>query len=262
MSIKLTAPLTRFGGGWQPMGAVKRPVDTRTAEELKETIRLWSLANKEVKEFLPHLKEIQDKHLGLVADTIEISLRRAMLPGDINLIEPVEENGKSILGMMLDTYRAASKENPEALDFAQEVINNTDTRTSKVFFIESAGGVLENKDFAKQFKAATPLVEIFAKQTLNTPNPYNFDNQKNFMTLVKYAVNEYANPEKISLVKDFYNKIANKAYFNLFEFVANKAPVSKVEDNLNTVGQVADMFVREGKVLDAGKFVNRNTNLY
>lgn len=261
MSIKLTAPLTRFGG-WQPMGAVKRPADTRTAEELKETIKLWSLANKEVKEFIPHLKEIQDKHLGLVADTIEISLRRAMLPDDINLIEPVEASGKSILGLMLDSYKVASKENPEALDFTQEVINNTDSRTAKVFFLESAGGVLENKDYSKQFKAATPLVEIFAKQTLNTPNPYSFDNQKNFMFLVKSVVNEKANPEKISLVKDFYNKIANKAYFNLFDFVANEAPVSKVEDNLNTVEQVADMFVREGKVLDAGKFVNRNTNLY
>ena len=208
------------------------------------------------------MKEIREKHLGLVADTIELSMRRAMLPNDINLIEPVEANGKSILGLMLDSYKVASTENPEALDFAQEVINNTDSRTAKVFFLESAGGVLENKDFSKQFKTATPLVEIFAKQTLNTPNPYSFDNQKNFMLLVKSVVNEKANPEKISLVKDFYNKIANKAYFNLFEFVANKAPVSKVEDNLNTVEQVADMFVREGKVLDAGKFVNRNTNLY
>ncbi len=261
MAIKLTAPLTRFDG-WRTMGAVKHPADTRTAEELKETIKLWALANKEVKEFLPHLKEIREKHLGLVADTIELSMRRAMLPNDINLIEPVEANGKSILGLMLDSYKVASKENPEALDFTQEVINNTDSRTAKVFFLESAGGVLENKDFSKQFKTATPLVEIFAKQTLNTPNPYSFDNQKNFMFLVKSVVNEKANPEKISLVKDFYNKIANKAYFNLFEFVANKAPVSKVEDNLNTVEQVADMFVREGKVLDAGKFVNRNTNLY
>ena len=261
MSIKLTAPLTRFDG-WRTMGAVKHSADTRTAEELKETIKLWALANKEVKEFLPHLKEIREKHLGLVADTIELSMRRAMLPNDINLREPVEANGKSILGLMLDSYKVASKENPEALDFAQEVINNTDSRTAKVFFLESAGGVLENKDYSKQFKAATPLVEIFAKQTLNTPNPYSFDNQKNFMFLVKSVVNEKANPAKISLVKDFYNKIANKAYFNLFEFVANKAPVSKVEDNLNTVEQVADMFVREGKVLDAGKFVNRNTNLY
>ncbi len=261
MAIKLTAPLTRFGG-WQTMGAVKHPADTRTAEELKETIRLWALANKEVKAFLPQLEKIKEKHLGLVADTIELSMRRAMLSEDINLIEPVEQNGKSILGLMLDSYSVASKENPEALDFVQEVINNTDTRTAKVFFLESAGGVLENKDLAPQFKATTPLVEFFAKQTLDPPNPISFAPQRNFMTLVKSAVNEHANPEKISLVKELFDKIGNKAYFKLFDFVVAEAPVSKVKDNINSVEQVADMFVRDRKILDAVKFLNRNTNLY
>lgn len=260
MVIKLTAPLTRFGG-WQGMGAVKRPADTRTTEELKETIKLWAKANSEVKDFLPHLKEINDKHLGLVADTIELSLRQSMLPLNINMTEPVD-NGKSILGLMLESYRVASKENPAGLEFAQEVVNNTDTLTSKVFFLEAAGGVLENKNLSKRFKAATPLVEIFAKQTLEPPNPFSLDNQKKFMTLVKTTVNVYANPRKIPLVKELFNKINDKAYFNLFDFVAEKTPVSKLKDNMKTVEQVADMFIKNGKVLDAGEYMNKNTNLY
>ena len=260
MAIKLTAPLTRFGG-WQHLGAVKRTADTRTAEELQETIKLWAKTNPEVKEFLPHLKEIKPEHLGLVADTIELANKHSMFPTDINM-KGQTSAGKTLLGVLLDIFPRASKENPNALDFAQEVINNTDSITSKYFLWQTTGGVLENKNVAEHFKAAKPLVEIFAKETLTPPNPMIYDRQRDFMFLIRSVINEYADPKRISLVKEILDKIGEKAYFVLSDVVSGKAPISKIRDNMNSVDKVADMFIQNDKYLDAGRFLNKNTNLY
>ncbi len=260
MAVKLTAPLTRFGG-WQHLGAVKRPVDTRTTEELYQTINLWAQKNPEVKEFLPHLKEMNPKHLGLVADTIELANRHSMFPTDINM-KGQTSAGKTLLGVLLDIFPRASKENPNALDFAQEVINNTDSITSKYFLWQTTGGVLENKNVAEHFKAAKPLVEIFAKETLMPPNPMIYDKQRDFMLLTRSVINEDTDPKRISLVKELVDKIKEKAWFDLGDIVFSKTPVSKMQDNLNSVGEVADMFIENGKYLDAGRFLNKNTNLY
>ena len=106
MSIKLTRPLTRFDG-FQNLGAFKKTKDTRTVDELKATIELWAKASSEVKEFLPQLDKMNPKHLGLVADTIELANRKALLPNDINLKSQTSA-GKTLLGVLLDIFPRAS----------------------------------------------------------------------------------------------------------------------------------------------------------
>lgn len=261
MAIKLTNPITRLSNGWNIMGAFKRQADTRTAEELTESIKLWANQNPEVKAFLPHLKEMNQKHLGLVADTIELANHKALRYNDVNMLGKTSA-GKSLLGVLLDIFPKASKENPNALDFAQEVINNTDAVTSKYFLWLTTGGVLHNKNVAEHFKAAKPLVEIFAKQTLNPPNPMTFDNQNNFMFLIKNVINESADVEKVKLVKDAFHAIDEKGYMYVNDFVLSKTPIGKIQDNLKSLPQVADMFKANNKLLNAGEFLEKNTNLY
>lgn len=260
MAVKLTNPITRFRD-WNIFGAVKRPADTRTVDELNQTIGLWAKTNPEVKEFLPHLKDINPKHLGLVADTIELSNRKSMLPTDINM-KGMTGEGKSLLGVLLGIFSRASKENPNALDFTQEVINNTDSITSKYFLWQTTGGVLENKKVAEHFKAAKPLVELFAKETLNPPNPISFENQGNFMFLIRNVINEYADPKKVSLVKEVFEKLNNKGFFSVWDFVSSKTPLAKIQDNLQTLSEAADLSAKNGRLLDAGEYLTKNTNLY
>ena len=260
MSIKLTYPLTRFND-WQALGAVKRAADTRTTEELTQTIKLWADHNQEAKEFLPHLKEMNPKHLGLVADTIELAHRRSILPKNINMLGQTSA-GKSLLGVLLDIFPRASKENPNALDFAQEVINNTDTLTSKNFLWQTTGGILENKSVSEHFKAAKPLVEAFAKETLEHPNPYSFAEQEGFMTLVKSVIEPAADPKKISIVKDALDAISNKAMLHVSRFVESKAPVEKIKDNISTVGQVTALMDTSKGLRDMTDYLTKNTNLY
>ena len=260
MSIKLTYPLTRFND-WQAMGAVKRAADTRTTEELTQTIKLWADHNQEAKEFLPHLKEMNPNHFWLVAYTIELAHRRSILPKNINMLGQTSA-GKSLLGVLLDIFPRASKENPNALDFAQEVINNTDTLTSKYFLWQTTGGILENKSVSEHFKAAKPLVEAFAKETLEHPNPYSFAEQEGFMTLVKSVIEPAADPKKISIVKDALDAISNKAMLHVSSFVESKAPVEKIKDNISTVGQVTALMDTSKGLRDMTDYLTKNTNLY
>ena len=82
------------------------------------------------------------------------------------------------------------------------------------------------------------------------------------MLLTRSVINEDADPKRISLVKELVDKIKEKAWFDLGDIVFSKTPVSKMQDNLNSVGEVADMLIENGKYLDAGRFLNKNTNLY
>lgn len=260
MAIKLTRPLTRFDG-FQNLGAFKRPNDTRTVDELRATIELWAKASSEVKEFLPQLDKMNPKHLGLVADTIELANRKALLPNDINLKSQTSA-GKTLLGVLLDIFPRASKNNPNSLDFAQEVINNTDAITSKFFLWQTTGGVLENTKVAEHFKVAKPLVEVFAKKSLEPPKIYTFENQEKFMTLVKSVIDEDADPKKVSLVKDIYDKMNENGFLYLWDFVSGKAPIAKIEDNLSTLNKISEMFTKTRERLDVGEYLTKNTNLY
>ena len=261
MSIKINQPMTRFGG-WQVLGHIKRPADTRTKTELLDTINAWAQKNPEIKAFLPKLKNVEDKHLGLVADVIELSNHSSFLPKDINLKGPTSL-GVSISEFFLNAISILSKENPNVLDFTQEVINNTDTITSKHFLWHASGKILFDKGVSEHFKAAKSLVEPFAKQSLANPSPILRDSEDQFMGLIKLVVNEDADAKKVAVLGEAMKKVGDKAYFYIDEFVTSKVPTEKVEDNLNTLEQVAKLLnASEQKPMNAGEYLTRNTNLY
>ncbi len=261
MTAKLTQPIMKFATDRGVMGAVKRAADTRTVEELTESIRLWGEMNPEVQMFLPHLKDINPKHLGLVADTIELSYRQASPYKSINFLQPTPSEGKSVLGILLDIYRKASKTNPEGMEFAQEVVNNTDIAASKFFLWNLTGGIFE-QPVQKQFAAAKPLVQTFAQDTLWPPAHRGFAQEHDFMGLIQTVVDPSADPKKVSMLSDIISKIRGKAYMSIQDFVTSKAPIEKVTDNMNSLEEVATMTRAKGITLNADEFLTKNTNLY
>lgn len=121
---------------------------------------------------------------------------------------------------------------------------------------------MENKSVSEHFKAAKPLVEAFAKETLEHPNPYSFAEQEGFMTLVKSVIEPAADPKKISIVKDALDAISNKAMLHVSSFVESKAPVEKIKDNISTVGQVTALMDTSKGLRDMTDYLTKNTNLY
>lgn len=61
----------------------------------------------------------------------------------------------------------SSKENPEGMDLVNAIINNTDSTTSKYALHVMSGGVLNNKDLARQMNATSKIVPEIAKETLS-----------------------------------------------------------------------------------------------
>lgn len=261
-SVKNYIPTLRFDG-FRAMGAHVKPADTRTTEQLLENIEYYAQRNPEVAMFKEELKSMNPKHLGLVSDICEIANGGEFRGFGIDIKKPVS-NGKSLFAFLMEKLPKASKENPKALDFAQEVINNTDNTTSKYFLTEFTG-VIDRPELGRHFEALKPMVKDIAQQTLNGSHTMDFEKQKNFMDFIKVMINPESKPEKISMLQKLVkaaDEIPGNNELYIDDFVRSNAPVSRVEENLKTVPLVAEMFAKDGKSIDIVDFVNNNINLY
>ena len=259
---KQAEPVFRFGG-WEQLGAQVRPKDERTVEQLYATIDALAKRNPAVKEFVKDLKSMNPKYLNLAADTMELSSRSEMLMTDIDMNKVSPQTGKSLLQHLLGIYPKASKENPQALDFAQEVINNTDTLTSK-YFLADLNEIFEVPQAAKHLEALKPMVKPIAEATINGGYLGTFEKQENFVSLLRGVLTPQAKPEKISLLPKL-SEIADNAKGTykivLNKFVQSNTPLRQVEENLEILPQVLQNAERQGKSIDIVDFANNNVNL-
>ena len=182
---------------------------------------------------------------------------------DMNAAHP--QNGKSAIQMLLEAIPKAAKENPQTLDFAQEVINTTDSVTSKYFLCELLS-VINKPEYGKYFEAVKPMIKDMAEQTLNGGYLGAYKKQQDFMTFIKLLVNPENNVEKVKLVQKLNNAlneipsgIEHSVYLDTF--IKSNAPVQRVSENIDTLKSVAQMYAQNGKQLDVVEFVNNNVNL-
>ncbi len=219
------APSLRFGG-FRTMGAHTKPVDTRTTEQLLANIDYFAERCPEVAKFKKELKAMNPKHLGLVSDICELGDSMAFLPTNISLKELKAENGKSLFALLIEKLPKASKENPKALEFAQEVINQTDDTASK-YFLARAHGTFDCKDAAEHLAATKPFVKEIAESTLSGGYTMDFSKERKFVDVIGAFVHPSINPENIR--------------------------------TLQKVGELADA---QNKTIDTIGFIRNNVNLY
>lgn len=259
-------PVNRlFTGGFEAMGAISRKPDTRTKDELVQTIDYYTQRIPEMQEFAKEIKTLNPKHMGTIADTLELSTHQEMLPTAINL------GAKTTSGV---TYRKAvvkdmieaSKTNPEAMELVDAIINNTDSTTSKYALGMMSGGVLKNKELAKQMQATAQVVPNIAKETLNGGYTMDYSKQENFMDMIKTFVNPNAKPDKIKALFTDLAPATEKLEpeFNIYmdKFVNSSAPMEKVKENIEVLPDVVKMLGDKANDMDVVDFVTKNTNLY
>lgn len=265
--IKLLNPIMRFEG-WEPYGLFKRKPDTRTVEEIKASIEAWSRKVPDVKQILPELKSMNPKHLGLVADTIELSQKPATTYMDVDLTKVDEEfySFYSPLDKLMATFPLISKKNPNAMTFTQEVIDQTGKLMSK-FFLKAAGELdfLLDDGVDKNFKKGIPLIERFAKDALNTPlerkNP--FSRQEEFMGRVLTILDEDADVEKIALLDDVYKTIGTSSCydFDILEFIKSSTPMDVIKENLKTLKSKLSYGYSFGKIVDVNEHLSKDIQI-
>ena len=189
-----------------------------------ELLRL-SLFIDAVKDNLKELKTSNPKYLKLYVDIIKLSIKPLPVI-DIDLP----------LDILLKQLPKASFENQEALDFTSEVLNLADPLTAKYYLAHLAGGILENLNLKKQFRASIPFVKYI---TSKAPDNYDLERQKNFMNAVKYLINEKADSRKIELlprIKYAIDNITKKDYkIDAVKIIYSKAPIKRIKQNIETL---------------------------
>lgn len=259
-------PVNRlFTGGFEAMGAISRKPDTRTKDELVQTIDYYTQRIPEMQEFAKEIKTLNPKHMGTIADTLELSTHQEMLPTAINLGAKAA-NGVTYRKAVVKDMIEASKTNPEAMELVDAIINNTDSTTSKYALGMMSGGVLKNTELAKQMQATAQVVPNIAKETLNGGYTMDYSKQENFMDMIKTFVNPNAKPDKIKALFTDLAPATEKLEpeFNIYmdKFVNSTAPMEKVKENIEVLPDVVKMLGDKAKDMDVVDFVTKNTNLY
>ncbi len=138
--LKKEEPVFRFNqDGWETIGVQTRAKDTRTPAQIDATLDALAERIPVLREFREQIKSMKPIDRALISDTAEISNKLELLPTNIRMVENRAKDGKSILGVLLPKLIKASKENPAILKFTREILNSTDTQTSKYFLSKIAG---------------------------------------------------------------------------------------------------------------------------
>ncbi|MBS4760144.1 MAG: hypothetical protein KHX03_05555 [Clostridium sp.] len=259
-------PVNRlFTDAFEQMGAITRKPDTRTKDELVQTIDYYTQRIPEMKEFAKEIKTLNPKHMGTIADTLELSTHKEMLPTYINLGAKTT-NGVSYREVIVKDMIEASKTNPEAMELVDAIINNTDSTTSKYALGMMSGGILKNKELAKHMQETAKIVPDIAQETLNGGYTMDYSKQENFMDMIKTFVNPNAKPEKITALFTDLAPATDKlkANFNIYmdKFVNSSTPLEKVKENIKVLPDIVKMLGEKVKDFDVVDFVTKNTNLY
>lgn len=258
-------PAFRFGG-WQQMGAFTREADKRTTEQLLANIDYFAEKMPEIAQFKKELMSMDKKYLGLVSDICEFGSQTEMLPTNINIRKPASD-GKSLLEFVMEKLPKASKENPEMLNFTQEVINNTDTTASK-YFLGSFAGVFEHPEASRHLAATRPLVKDIAQSTLNSGYTMDYSKERNFVNALSSFISPSVNPEKIEVVNDAL-RMVEKLPDNLdlscavsgTQILNSSTPVQQMRENIGTFAQIAENLAKKTDSVDLSEFITRNVNL-
>ena len=264
--VKVKKPVNRlFTEGFESMGAITRKPDTRTTGEIQQTVDYYVQRHPEIKQFAEDIKNLNPKHMGTIADTLELSTYTEMLPTNINLSK-MTNKGITYRQAIVEEMIQASKTNPEAMELADAIINNTDTTTAKYVLSTMTGGVMKNKELAKQMQSTAKIVPDIAKETLGGPYLMDYHQQENFMQMIKTFVNPGAKPDKIvALFKDLAataDKLDNHFTIYMDKFVNSSTPLQQVKENIEILPEVVKMLGEKVKNFDIVDFVTKNTNLY
>lgn len=256
-------PVFRFGG-WQAMGAHTKAPDTRSTEQLLANIDYFAQKNPEVARFKEELKAMNPKYLGLVSDICELANKSEMLNTNINLKDP-KQVGKNVFATWIEKLSKVSKENPEVLDFTQEVINQTDNTASK-YFLATYNGILDHPEAAEHIKATKPLVKEIAQSALSGGYTMDYSKERNFINALDCFINPNSDVEKIKLMPELI-KIADSipgegnVIIDTLPFIESKVPMKQIKENLEVFPQVAGDLLKQGKNINMTDFLMKNVNL-
>lgn len=263
-------PVLRFSDKYIIAGAHTKPADTRTTQQLLNNIECYAEKFPEVAKFKEELKAMNPKHLGLVSDICELTRVdnyngiHTDIGKNIN-IRNLMSNGKSLFATLIELLPKASKENPESIYFAQEVINQTDTIASK-YFLAACPGYFTHPEAQRHLALTRPFVKGIAEATLSGGPRFNYSDEQNFVNVIQQFVDPSVQTENLELLSKI-SKAADEApletcYINPAQILHSKVPVERMEENLETFKAISPELAKQTDDINLTDFVVNNVNLY
>jgi len=263
----ITKPIERLVGGTRPMGAVEKAKDTRSHSQLSAALDYYSQINPEISQFISSIKK--SKHLNLAVDIAEHANDTTKLPTNINLRQKGRNGESSAYEDIFANFAQTSKEHPATLDLMQEVVNQTDSTTSK-YTLSYLPNLMKNPLPEAQAKAAIPGVKAAAEATLEGGYTMDYSKQKDFIGFLQILTSPEAKPEKIKAFPEMLNITSEIEHQNKnkqiiidpYMLVTNPRPVNEVMENLKTL-QASGLYSKmDSKTpFDVAEFANKNINL-
>ena len=252
------------GGGFMPMGAVDRTARTNTAKELVDSIKAYAKESPEIAEFAKHLDEMKPEHLSLAQDVIDLSQAREMLNTNIDMGK-ITQNGKSIMGHILDMLPATSNKNPGAVELCETVINNSDLTNSKYFLTRLFDYDLPKMgSLSEQMRAVKEAVPVIAKDTLSGGYTMDYSKNNEFFNFIQHLCSADSKPENIKLIGkicDIIDQSSKKVLHNVNLDELRVADTAKIKQNMDVLPQVLSNAEKAGKPIDISGFLEHNINL-
>ncbi len=263
----LAKPVTRLAAGWEKMGAATKAKDIRSHSELSAALDYYSQINPEISKFIPSIKK--SDHLNLAADIAELANKRELLPTNIELRQKGKNGENSLYEDIFANFAQTSKEHPATLDLMQEVLNQTDSTTSK-YTLAYLPSLMKNPPPESQTKAAISGVKTAAEATLEGGYTMDYSKQNDFIGFLQILTSPEAKPEKIKAFPEIMNITAELEHQNKdkqiiidpYMLVTNPRPVNEVMDNLKTL-QASGLYSKmdANKPFNIAEFANKNINL-
>jgi hypothetical protein len=255
----------RIQGGFEKMGAAEKPLDTRTPKQIAANLDHYAKAHPEISKLFPEIKK--SAHAKLASDISELAQRKVMLMQDIDLNQKVD--GESAYEHIMKNFAKTSKENPAALDFMQEILNQTDTQTSKYALLHLPG-LMKNPPTEESLKAATTAVKTAAEATLDGGYTGDLSKQRDFINMLGLLTSPNSRPEKvkalpatIKIIDEISAQNPEKAMIiDVPKLLSDSRPHSQVMENLNTLNSSGLYKQMDTKTeFDIADYANKNVNL-
>lgn len=246
------------------LGACKRDVDTRTVKQLTSNINYFAKKDGGIGWHMGDLRDMPVEAQKFASDICEMACHSHISPSNRNMLE-CDQFGLKILHNLIGSLPELAKENPAAIRFGQEIINNLKAGSAN-HVMTVFSDLFNVKAMAAHFDAAKGMIKHVAQDIFGENSGCSaFKQEDNFVKVMKALLSPNADPNKVALLPKAMELAENtpldKVYINPVRLAHSRISAEKLSENLATFEQLQEPLSHRTDCVNLTKFLENNTNL-
>ena len=256
-------PTLKFAGE-TALGACTRKPDNRTLKQLTNNINYFSKKDQGIGWHSGDLKDMPLEAQKFASDLCEMACHGHISPQNRNMLEK-DKFGTKIIHKLIGHLPEIAKENPAAIRFGQEIINNLRPGTAN-HVLTALSDVFKFKGIGDRLDAVKGMIGHIAKEIFGSDGGCaTFKQEGNFVKVLGALLDPKADTKKIAVLpkvmKVAENAPLDKVYVNPVKLAHSSASAEKIQENLATFEQLQEPLSHRTDCFNLTKFLENNTNL-